>query len=263
MREKYNITKEFLLEQFFEMRKSQKQIAKEVGCGIWIIEKRMRDYGLTNKIEDRYKVHIEKMTIKDPYFVYTIGLFLSDGTLKLDKRVAIRLLDRDILEVLGNYFDTPIYITHKGIEFIIPKNVGIYEYFEKMCHGNKEKNGMLVEKLNKPMFKFFLRGIIDGDGCIDQVGYRVRIGMCSINLVNYMKRCIKHLYPNLNPTILTSKLKSGKDFYTLTIYNSFVMLTDIYAEIPELAIQRKRNIIKNKVDDIVRTVEMINLQKWG
>lgn len=258
MRKTYNITKEFLQEQFFDMRKSQKLIAKELGCHITVVERAMKKFKLTGQIESRYKTRVELMNVNDACFCYLLGLFVSDGTIKNDGRVAIKLKDKDVLQVLSRYFDAPLYITSNGNELVIPSTY-VPRIFKDSFDEDKVTS-VSLPKVKHPLM--LLRGIIDGDGCIDQSGNRLRIGMCSYEAVDGIRQIIDEEF-SLDMSMNTTILKSGKLFYTITLLKALMPLAKIYEDLPSLALQRKRNIIKDKVNDIVRTAEMINLQKWG
>lgn len=271
MKQEVTITKKFLLQEVFKLRKTQKQIALELGCGIWRIENAMSKFQLTNQLHSRYKVKEEKMNPADPYFMYAVGLFITDGSIAKDGRLSIRINDREPIKVLGDYFDCPIYhcrrdTTRPQFEFNIPYSTPLTEYCKKLSSELSTKTfnvrvplDIEDEKLNL----LLLRGIIDGDGSIRPDSTSIRIftasKLMSSSLSSLLKKLdIEHTIQN---TVYGRYKKTGWTI-TTSVKATVPALIRIYEDFPELSVKRKREIVRNKVYDIVRTYKMINCKKW-
>lgn len=270
MRVQEILTKEFLQEEYIEKRKSQKQIAEEVGCHLGTIETYMKKHDLVNKIFSRYKVREDLMTENNPYFMYAVGLYMTDGSISNGNRLSIRLNDKDIIDVLCNYFDCPRYFCRRdGVtpqyEFNIPYSTPLTKYCQKLSNDNSKTFDITCPSniLNDDLKLLLIRGIIDGDGSIRKDLSDIRVFTASNNMQNTLSTVLKEL--NINHTIQTTIYgpykKTGWTIY-IGKENATKDALRIYEKYPELAIQRKRNIVKNKVEDIVRTYEMINHKNW-
>lgn len=265
-----NITKEFLLQEFFENRKTQKQIALELGCHVGTIEAAMSKYQLTNQIHSRYRVREDLMVSTNPYFMYAVGMFITDGSIAKDGRLSIRINDKEPVKVLSDYFDCPYYHCRRDArpqyEFNIPYNTPLTEYCRALTNDVSKKTFDVkcpTDIVDLNLRLLLLRGIIDGDGSIRPDSSAIRIFTASKNMVDTLEMLLSSL--NIKYTTQNTKYGLHKKLgwvIHIGILETLPALIRVYEDYPELAVQRKRNIIKQRVYDIVRTYEMINREKW-
>jgi hypothetical protein len=104
---------------------------------------------------------------------YLVGLIATDGCLSPDKRhIEITAKDRDFLESIRLVCGIPNKVTPKrGGKGQISHRLQISSrsYYDFLLNvGLKSRKSLRLSKLNVPRsyFRDFLRGVIDGDGCI-------------------------------------------------------------------------------------------------
>lgn len=272
MRKRFNITLQLLVEEFFDKRKTQKLIAFELGCDVTTVERAMKKFGLTNQITSRYKVREELMTPENPYFMYTVGLFITDGSISKGGRLSIRINDGDVIKVLCSYFDCPYYMCRRDNptalhEFNVPYSTPLTVYCQALSDNSSKKTFDVSCPTNlktREQKLMLLRGIIDGDGAIRPDLRDIRVFTASENMVITLSQILNDLNIvfTVQNTIYGRHKKDGWTIYIGTTA-SVSTLISVYEDYPDLAIQRKRNVVKNRVQGIVRDYKMINLQRWG
>lgn len=154
-------------EELQEMQKeglTQGQMAEKLAVSIDTIERRIKKYGLQGYSFVRYNL----MNVQDPIFCYLLGWFCTDGYLTKGNRVSLRIYDKDVINVLGNYFGTKIYtIKSRGkikecAELYFAQAPTIF----KECYDFSKTNSVRVPPIPFENIDMFLRGVIEGDGTI-------------------------------------------------------------------------------------------------
>lgn len=270
MRKRQNITREFLLQEYFENRKTQKQIAAELGCHVGTVETAMKKHGLTGQTLSRYKIKQELMTPDNPYFMYAVGLFITDGSIAKDGRLSIRINDKEPVKALCDYFDCPYYHCRRDTrpqhEFNIPINTPLTDYCRALTNNVEKKTfdvRIPTDIQEESLRLLLLRGIIDGDGTIRPDSTDIRIFTASKPMADTLEILLDSLLIE-HTTIDTIYGRYKKPGWTIRITTAHTVptLIRVYEDYPELAVQRKRDVAKTKVYDIVRTYGMINRMKW-
>lgn len=270
MRKRHNITREFLLQEYFQKRRTQKDIALELGCHVGTVEAAMSRHGLTNQVLSRYKVKEELMVPTNPYFIYAVGLFITDGSIAKDGRLSIRINDKDPIKVLTDYFDCPYYHCRRDTrpqhEFNIPYNTPLTDYCRGLTSTSSRKTFEVrvpTDIQDESLRLLLLRGIIDGDGSIRPDSTDIRVFTASKAMADTLGILLESLSIDFT-TIASTYGKYKKEGWTIRITTESTVptLIRVYQDYPELAVQRKRNVARAKVYDIVRTYGMINHKKW-
>jgi len=274
------ITKELIYEEWVVNRLSQKEISIKYNVPLWLIENRIKKFKLTGiRTKIKYILNYEHINLESPVFWYLIGLTISDGYIdEKNKRILISLTeDFEILEILSNFYSTSVKIpvykynsnTKGKYRYVLTlSNEDLINLFHSLnIYGyNKTYAVTMPDPGNKYLFNFLLRGFIDGDGYITYRKYNIKIKFYieSLNLVNSLNELYYkyfnqyfHIYKHKK---LNGSFRNGRNVESKE--DSFKELLEIYSEIPELALKRKRIKIKNKVDDIVHLYEMINHRNW-
>lgn len=271
------ITKEILINEWINNRLSQKEIADKYNVSLGVIEYKIKANNLNNLRDKlKYEVNEQHISLESPVFWYLLGLVISDGYIdNKNNRISITLTDDyDILETLSKFYSKnkaiPIYkyATSNKNKFSYRLSItssSLISLFKSLNidGNNKTENVYLPDPNSKYLFNFLLRGFIDGDGSIRYFGNCKRIEFRAYIHSNDLVESLKTLYKKYylkDVTVYNVKGKAGK--HINTSQDSFDELLEIYNDIPELALQRKRNIIKNKVDDIVHLYKMINCKNW-
>lgn len=271
------LTKEVIYNEWVVNRLSQKEIAEKYNVGLWLIESRIKTFKLTKiRSKIKYVLNTEHINLDSPVFWYLVGLVISDGYIdERNKRIVIGLTnDFEILELLSKYYSTDIEIP---IYKYTTNTEGKYRYSLTLSDENllnlfhsigivgykKTYEVTFPDPESKYLFNFLLRGFIDGDGNIryhkEGMHMEFRFYIESHNLVNNL---IKLFIKYYNTELYKGPVK-GRHGYNVTskkLPNNCII--DIYSDIPELSLQRKRNIVKTQVEDIVHRYEMINHSNW-
>jgi len=150
-------------------------------------------------------------------FAYGIGLLATDGCLSSDNRhiefsskdkeqvanfkECFRITNRITLKRRGTFPKTQCYRVQFG-------NVKLYDFLIKIGLHPHKSHTLRELKIPKKFFADFLRGVIDGDGCIDyfmhpeskEKQFRIRIASASRNFLewlSYMLSGLLHIKGNM------------------------------------------------------------------
>lgn len=241
---------------------NQKLIAQYLNVKLWNIENYVHYYKLQGLRERYIKLNANKFSFTDPYFLYLIGLFLTDGHYSQAGYIKINLksIDRPILFLLAKKFGLKHGPNPKtDTYYLLMDNYTSRVFAEKLNikKGNKTYIAKVPICIHKQLHNYVIRGMLDGDGCIHK---RNKITFFSMSpyLINFVTNyCNNH---NIKYSIENHTKTGGKNISIGVDWMKFGLM--IYGNIPELAMQRKRLKIQNKVDDIVRAYQMINDKNW-
>lgn len=271
------LTKEVIYNEWVVNRLSQREIAEKYNVGLWLIESRIKLFKLTKiRSKIKYILNTEHISLDSPVFWYLAGLVISDGYIdEKNKRIVIGLTnDYEILELLSEYYSTTVKIP---VYKYATNTEGKYKYSLTFSDENllelfhsigivgyrKTYEVTFPDPKSKYLFNFLLRGFIDGDGNIryhkESMHMEFRFYTESHKLAdNLIELCTKYYGTELYKGAV--KGRSGCSVTSRKLPDNCII--DIYSDIPELALKRKRNIVKIQVDDIVHRYEMINHSNW-
>lgn len=266
--------REYLFSNYVTKNKSMSIIADENNTKRKTIEYWITKFNI-KKYHGGFKYTINEAKVKlSPEMAYIIGFVITDGHLnKKVNAIHISLIDKDVLEVILDYLECDksiikqkkTYVTNKVYELYLGNKV-LFNFLNTYI-----PRGSKTFIVDIPIFKIeilnimLLRGLIDGDGTIEfkrLKNGRLRIGIASKVAVTSYIKLIKVLYPNKNVRVYKRTVTSGKSFWSCECSFSLEDAVLLYEPYGHMALQRKRNIVKNVVDDIVRTYKMINYKKW-
>ena len=269
------ITEKVLIQKWVKERKSQKEIANEFGVHVSTIERYIKTFGLTRYREKvKYPINKDSINLQNPIYWYFLGLVLSDGYVDVNNnRIMITLIDEDILIELSKYFSTNDYVIPisktkiKNNKYYYSLTLVSAELVDSCISildiKNKSKTNEVVFPTtdNIENYLMLLRGVIDGDGCIKVS----KTGNIYFEIYSHSDRMIESFakeykkYFGIDIAIYNCKKGKGKTLHS-TPKND--LLINVYEKYPNISIQRKRNIVKKLVDDIVCRYEMINHNIW-
>lgn len=264
---------DFLYNEWVVNRKSQAVIAKELGIHLGKLEAIISKVGLVGARDKvKYEVNENLFDINLKEFCYFSGLILTDGTINLDSnRVILRIGDIEPLTELSNLYSKtakiPIFEYNvKGGNTIYDFKITskyLVEYLNSIGIVAENKTSLVTCPIVNSLenFKYLTRGIIDGDGNIRVFDNKAifRIYSHSSNFVeSFVNEFDK--YFNYKLSVNSVKNKTGKEISSRIDFTNNLLF--IYEEYKELCIKRKREQLKNLVDDIVHAYEMINHKNW-
>jgi intein-encoded DNA endonuclease-like protein len=182
-------------------------------------------------ILNKYNVEMreKKYLLRDTFFekidteekAYFLGFLFADGHNNVKKKqISLRLAEKDkeILDKLNNIIfisERPLYYAKGKIAKIVGQwsyqtpsycleihSTKVSEDLEKLGCGPDKNIKLLPENLDREMFRHFLRGYFDGDGCLC-VNYKkvkqshVRIAMRKLLGLQVIKELSKYLNINI------------------------------------------------------------------
>lgn len=200
----------------------------------------------------KYKVNHEYFDkIDTEYKAYILGLIYADGSIiqpkgnrQMNLRIAIQeedgyILEKFAIEAAGGQMKTmnPPAVQSKGwkkrrIVSIVSDKL-CKKLIELGCNPNKSRVGMTFPKLDNQLIRHFIRGFLDGDGCITEKKvaynyirktntqragghiqrYQTRMAFTSTDK-NFLLNIVKHL--NISSVYIKS-IKRKQEVYTLWI----------------------------------------------
>ena len=200
------------------------QIAEQLGCCLVNITRRLkkngvlfiRDYSLIRRSRTgRYSIDEDYFeTIDTEGKAYFLGLMYSDGSVTKNQ-FYLKLKDEDVLQQFKQELNTEAPI--KRIE--TPWDAYILQVScQKLCSHlinqgcvpNKTKV-IQVPKLKEDLYRHFIRGFFDGDGCLQ---LQDKIYHCRFDLTSASLQFLKQLRP-----IITAKAKTNGSLQKETKYD--------------------------------------------
>lgn len=169
-----DIDKQWFINNWLNTNKSLYQLAKENNINYSILDNRARKYNLFKKY--KYKLNIEKLfNLQDPKVYYLAGLIATDGYLEINHdALSIDLTGEDeliLLNEIKNYFQLTNNVVHynksnrlriacDGLKKFLLDNFNISQCNKTFTVKTP------IKFYNNDCVKAYLRGCLDGDGCI-------------------------------------------------------------------------------------------------
>nr|DAU18228.1 MAG TPA: DNA-directed RNA polymerase subunit A'' [Bacteriophage sp.] len=241
-----------------------KELSRKYHFGESTISKILKENNIHVKT---YGEHSKKYTLNEHYFdivdteekAYIIGLLMADGNIT-HNRLSLSLVesDRHILDRINSLLDSnkPLYFinySQKNQNWKDQYCLSIYSKY--MCNilkslGINENKSLILEYpkwLSDNLFKHFIRGFIDGDGCI----LKTRNGIEITSTYNFCVSVKEKIYELLNIEAGIHKDKRRSNSYNLYIKNYIgtkTFLDYIYKD-ATIYLNRKYSIYKEKYID--------------
>ena len=232
---------------------SQKKIAEQFNVHITTIERSIKKLKLEGLKYAEEPINISLMVIENPIFCYMLGLFITDGYFSGSTgRVEIDLLDEQPLRFLSKYFNCTFYDTFKTTlgkkryRICFPNRVS-YIFKNLGFKPGAKTFSLVIPDIPYYNKKFFIRGLIDGDGSIYKSTFRL-FSVC-LDILEYVK---EYCANNNMSSSITIHSSIG---YSLDITGKEGLL-DIYTDYTEAAIPRK--LAKAMYYDNIRNGYMLN-----
>ncbi|MBN1977001.1 MAG: hypothetical protein JW918_06335 [Anaerolineae bacterium] len=159
------------------------QIAEQLRCSQTVVLRRLQAYGIDRRPRGgtaQYKVPKDVLSTWSPELAYVVGLVTTDGNLSSDRPdVSFASTDVEIVKVYRRILKVkaPIYVTQSNGGNKPLHRVCINDPFYRALLENIGLMPVKAKKLGAlgipdVVFRDFLRGCIDGDGCIRVAVYK-------------------------------------------------------------------------------------------
>jgi hypothetical protein len=194
------ITKDWLIENWAKTNKSLQSLSTEFSVPLSLLETRASRWGLSKKY--KYQVNKDKIfDLTDPNVWYLAGLVATDGYLPFNRNAIeftmVGESEKKLLSDILSYFEctSPLMEYSKGRYSIRLACDGLnrflLENFGIPC-GAKTFNVETPKSItNEDCAKAYVRGCIDGDGCIRKNKVSVTILTASEKFILGVKSIIK------------------------------------------------------------------------
>jgi hypothetical protein len=165
--------------------------------------------------------------INTPRKAYFLGLIATDGSLSYaeDKYLSVELKDPDycVLETLAEELQSVSKVAVYSREDKNNTKYGRLRVYNRVLvdclkrlgiTDNTTKNKAYIN-LSKELRPHYLRGLLDGDGCVKSATKTLNFGSCSRDLVAIWDSWVSEEF-GVSCSITEKILKSKKPFYTIT-----------------------------------------------
>lgn len=242
------LTEDFLFNEYVVKQKSMKTISDDLGISANSVHVYLKKYNLNrnyfeaNKIQQYTKYNFDLLEKWTPDTAYILGFFAADGCMQKPTKwggyclsFGVGAKSLPVLEFMSekiggniNYYE--LYdrsyskIKHS---YVLTWNChALYDYFKDVYKFNPRKsfNVDIPPNLPDELFVYFLRGNLDGDGCVFKSGNTYGFNFCSGSikfLENVKNNLLKH-------NIKISGIYKLKTIYQITIYCSKAKLFGEY-----------------------------------
>lgn len=220
------ISREMLERLYWQEGLSQEGIAKRMGCSRRTIGDKMAKYGIEARPCSVSTCLVPQQMLKrwSPKLAYVVGLIAADGCLSTRNPNLVSFTSRDI-ELIQTYqyclqTSAPVYQGTRSYEVRISDSD--YRTFLESIGLTPTKSKTIGPlKLPDKFFRDFLRGYIDGDGCISSA-LVVTIGSASPSSIAWLRETVTqlvgitgHLYNYPTKRFTTLSYCKSKSLYLL------------------------------------------------
>lgn len=243
---------QYLYNQWVVLKKSQSQIAKENNVSTSTIEYWIKKNKLIHiRSKSKYEHSSYKYNLFNPVFCHFLGFISADGYIRPElNRVEITIMEKDksILELYNNYFQLNYNIKTYSIKNKTSKKVVLHITSKQLITiltslginiKQKTFNLKFPTLPSLESYRYFIRGVIDGDGNIRKRGFRI---------VTASKIFMEGLVNFINQNFSTNyKLTFQKNIYPKLEIGSFKgneIIKWIYYKNEHIALKRKLNKVK-------------------
>lgn len=193
------VDKQWLIDNWVNTSKSLSELANLHSIPYALLENRRAKYDV--KKPNKYLINKHKLLdLKDYHLYYLAGLFITDGYYdKEHGAINIGLTGRDeyaLLCDINNYYEhTNIVRQYKNtqiLRFVSRELVSLFETKLNITAINKTYNVEgPVDFPSEDCAKAYIRGCIDGDGCIGLNGKSLSLYTSSLSLIKNITQIIK------------------------------------------------------------------------
>lgn len=190
--------------------------------------------------------------INTPRKAYFLGLIAADGSLNYTKNkyLSVELKDPDwcVLETLAAELESVSKVTVYSREDKNNTKYGrlrvynrvLVNYLRSLGITNDTTKNKAYTELSKEFRPHYLRGLLDGDGCVKSATKTLNFGSCSKDLVTIWDSWLSEEL-NVSCSNTEKLLRSKKTFYTITFGGKpKEVLSWLYVTNQEVCIPRKR-----------------------
>lgn len=239
------LNKDDLAEKMFLEGKSITCIAKELNVDRGCLSIRLKKRGLEiNQHCNKKKINSNVFNIIDTEEkAYWLGLLMADGSISKDNCIELTLKDKEHIEKFKTFLSSDHKIAERKIvlndkEFISYrisfKDKHIVESLKSYgCVPNKTFK-MNIPNICNELFRHWLRGYFDGDGCIRIGGERKHQSYITFSSGNIeiLNDICTYINKNLNVTtdLYVRKSSSCYEIRTFNINNTSALLNYMYQD---------------------------------
>jgi DNA-binding transcriptional regulator WhiA len=174
---------------YVKRRKSVKEIAEVVSLSTKQVRNILRDQNVVLEGKRRtngYEIDVDFFKSWTPEMAYVLGFILTDGCVS-GNSVTIAQKEREILERIGSAMKSNYPIKQsRNIYTLSISRKSIVEDLAAL--GITEKKSLTVEFLQVPheYLHHFIRGVVDGDGWVQDRGYVLNVTSASPMFAYYL-----------------------------------------------------------------------------
>lgn len=210
----------------------------------------------TNNIQRprKHKVNEDFFDVWTKEMAWVLGLFVTDGFL-INNSLQFTQKDERILRLIANYMEADYIL----IKPSTTKRTPTLSINSKKLAESLSGFGILTKKsLNVPFpevpeafLPHFIRGVIDGDGWVQDRGYTMNVTSGSINFAIQLKKVFSKW--NLNSYVRHDKTPLNRDIYRIFVsgkYDIPRLAEIIYQDCGEAFVHQKRERMSQRYFEI-------------
>lgn len=228
-------------------------ISKELEVSKRSISRVLRDFGINTRLKNRYTLNESYFTfpITQPSAAYLLGLLAADGCVTSNNQIILQLIDKELIDFLVQEIAYTGDIRVLDGDKLSPPGQTAYRVNFSSLTMSKElrKAGIMAGKdylslpseeiLSLGLLPDFIRGYLDGDGCI-YLSKKESGG--SISIVGSKSFC-ESLVSFFNFGTVTSH-KSGMFYWKIYGKKHFLLFREIlYGKDPVCFLKRKKDLL--------------------
>ena len=240
--------------ELYEQGFSIAEIARILNVSQIPLSKRLKSYGYKVLPDGKKSIDSHIFDVIDTEEkAYWLGFLMADGFVSDNNRVELQIKDKEHIEEFKRFLQSKHKISERHIILDDKEFVSYRISFQDKNIAEKLKSygciprktfEMHIPNINDELFKHWLRGYFDGDGCIYYYSqYKHRKGAWRINISSGNQEILNEIVDKLNSLINFKNLKivhnrTCYNIVAVNIYDTATLLDYMYKDIT-IALKRK------------------------
>ena len=211
-------------EMIIDMRKAghqYKQIAEFCGLSTRAIRNIFYKHGIETR--EQYSGQPRKHQLNESFFkewsnemAWVLGLIVTDGCLNKDHyTISIAQKDTEILRKVAKLMVADFVLNKNQTPSLLLNSKIMYKDLEEKGITPNKSLTTKIPDIPEKYVPHFMRGVIDGDGWVQDRGYVMNITTASIDFANGLYDIFNHWH--LNTEIMTYKTMNNKPYYRVWV----------------------------------------------
>lgn len=244
------VTDEMIIEKYNSKIRTA-EIAEFAGITPRAVRNVLYKHGITRvKRPRKYNVNEDFFKTWSNEMAYVLGLISTDGFItrnpkKMNTKFSISQKEKYILEKVKKLLESEHPITLRtdgsGVYSLTISSIEMVEDLFKLGVNSEKTKKLKLPKMPKKYMSHYMRGVVDGDGWVQDRGYTMNVTTASESFANDIYKLFRDM--GLRSRVRNEKTLLGRDIFRVFVSGKkdIINLADwLYKDSGDLLLNRKR-----------------------